>query len=210
MWEKQPGDQEFQARIIGVVLVSYVVLSLMTHDWGLLMEVLGFAAALVLAGGLLVGGLWLLIKFFTLGAGAGDARKPILGISPCRFTGWAMFGACGLLCAFTGHMIYWWTIHLDIFRSLCWLSSLLFGLPYVLAGLGFVTAVSDRPFDEVPWEWAALGMWRRLVLVAFVTAAAAGLVLCHYYLYSLITTSRMLSPDLAVRNLLKHYDGVPV
>ncbi len=117
---------------------------------------------------------------------------------PSRATvvGWSLFGSCGIWCAITGNLIYLLTFGGGS-DFLYWVSAIFFGLPYLLACLGFVQIVSERPFTQLPRNWNRLTVWQRLSLVAFVAGAIGFAILCVYYLVILdITGAQAAQPDI--------------
>ena len=69
MWEEHPEYQKRQARLVGWLLlllfIVYVASSIMARDWDLLEQILLFTGTFLGALGLLVGCVWMLVKFFT-------------------------------------------------------------------------------------------------------------------------------------------------
>jgi protein-S-isoprenylcysteine O-methyltransferase Ste14 len=69
MWEEHPKHQKHQALMIGVglivILVLYVGLSIVSHDWDSLRQILLFAGAFLIALSLVFCLVWTMMKIFT-------------------------------------------------------------------------------------------------------------------------------------------------
>jgi hypothetical protein len=69
MWEEHPEYQKQQARIIGVIVAGVIVLYLgyavVNRDWDMFRGVCLVVGGVVLALSLVVGFVWLLVKFLT-------------------------------------------------------------------------------------------------------------------------------------------------
>jgi uncharacterized membrane protein len=69
MWEENPQYQKHQMLFIGifllVVFVVYVIYAIAEEQWDFLKFVLSLAGALVFSMGLLLGGVWMVVKLVT-------------------------------------------------------------------------------------------------------------------------------------------------
>ncbi len=69
MWEEHPSYQKQQAAIIGLIVLALVLLYLgyaaVHRDWDLFTGTLKFAAALLIALGILSGSAWVIVRLLT-------------------------------------------------------------------------------------------------------------------------------------------------
>jgi hypothetical protein len=79
MWEEHPEYQKFQARMVGIIVLTLFVLyagfAIVNRDWDLLKNTLLLAGALVAVLGMLSGMAWLVVKIFTRGRTSGSKEK---------------------------------------------------------------------------------------------------------------------------------------
>lgn len=111
--------------------------------------------------------------------------------------GWGLFCSCGFFCAITSFPVFVFCVECGPGNAWFWILSIIFcGLPYLLASVGFIQAVSAVSCTQLPSTWATLRVSQRLVIVAFAGSAAWLLTLCTYFLASLTATPNINSGSL--------------
>ena len=119
-----------------------------------------------------------------------DDIDVIVRRSAARQWGLGLFFSCSIWCVITLGLLYFLTVVSDntIGDVGLWLAVIFCGLPYLIASIGLVMAVSAVPCAHLPEVWPKLKKWQQLLIASFIFIAIYFLIVCAYFLISLTVT----------------------
>jgi hypothetical protein len=108
-----------------------------------------------------------------------------------RLYGWVLFSTCGVFCAITSGLLYWWNVEFNVSDVRLWIAALFCAPPYLLSCIGFIQAVSAVPCTRLRKTWPTLKLSQRVLIVSFGIGAVCLAILYIYFLVSLTTTPQI-------------------